>query len=54
MSSYVKTESLICTLYNLPLLNLLNQPIALVNLFMINITPNISYFCFIFSAYFLF
>ena len=26
------------------LVNLLNQPIVLVDLFMINITPNISYF----------
>ena len=32
-------------------LNLLNEPIVLVDLFMINITPNIFYFCFIFSAY---
>ena len=36
------------------LLNLLNQPIVLVDLFMINITPNIFYFRFIFSAYFIF
>ena len=34
----------------MPLLNLLNQPIVLVDLFMINITPNISYFRFIFSG----
>ena len=38
----------------MPLLNLLNQPIVLVDLFMINITPNISYFRFIFLAYFTF
>ena len=36
------------------LLNLLIQPIVLVDLFMINITPNIFYFRFIFSAYFIF
>ena len=34
----------------MPLLNLLNQPIVLVDLFMINITPNISYVRFIFSG----
>ena len=34
----------------MPLLNLLNQPIVLVDLFVINITPNISYFRFIFSG----
>ena len=33
----------------MPLLNLLNQPIVLVDLFMINITPTI----FLFSFYFL-
>ena len=33
---------------------LLNQPIVLVDLFMINITPNIFYLHFIFSAYFIF
>ena len=33
------------------LLNLLNQPIVLVDLFMINITPTIFYFRFIFSVY---
>ena len=35
----------------MPLLNLLNQLIVLVHLFMINVTPNIFYFRFIFSAY---
>ena len=35
------------------LLNLFNQPIVLVDLFMINITPSIFYFRFIFSAYFI-
>ena len=35
----------------MPLLNLWNQPIVLVDLFMINETPNICYFRFIFSAY---
>ena len=35
----------------MPVLNLLNQPIVLVDLFMINETPNICYFGFIFSAY---
>ena len=35
----------------MPLLNLLNQPIVLVDLFMINITPTIFYFRFIFSVY---
>ena len=38
----------------MPLLNLLNQPIVLVDVFMINITPNIFYFRVIFSAYFIF
>ena len=33
---------------------LLNQPIVLVNLSMINVTPNIFYFHFIFSVYFIF
>ena len=35
----------------MPLLDLLNQPIGLVDLFMINITPNIFNFRVIFSAY---
>ena len=35
----------------MPLLNLLNEPIVLVDLFMINIAPTISYFRFIFSVY---
>ena len=38
----------------MPLLNLFNQPIVLVDLFMINITPCIFYFRFIFLAYFIF
>ena len=36
------------------LLNLLNQPIVLVDLFIININLNFFYFGFIFSAYFVF
>ena len=35
----------------MPLLNLLNQPMVLVDLFMINIAPTIFYFRFIFSVY---
>ena len=35
----------------MPLLNSLNQPIVLVDLFMINMTPTIFYFRFIFSVY---
>ena len=38
----------------MPLLNLLNQLIVLVDLFMINITPNIFYFRFVFLAYYIF
>ena len=35
----------------MPLLNSLNQPIVLVDLFMINMTPTIFYFRFIFLVY---
>ena len=35
----------------MPLLTLLNQPIVLVDLCMINITPNFVDFRFVFSAY---
>ena len=37
--------------YLKPLLNLFNQPIVFVDLFMINITPTIFYFRFIFLVY---
>ena len=35
----------------MPLLNLLNRPIVLVDLFMINMAPTIFYFRFIFPVY---
>ena len=54
---YFVTLSFLITLIAvqfMQLLNLLNQSIVLSDLFMINITPNIFHFDFIFSVYFIF